>query len=98
METVTSRDGAAIAFDRPGDGPPVILVCGQSTDGSSNAGVAALLAPDFTVFDYDRRGRGDPAHPPPDNARPCGRNRASLAPVSTTSHQHFPRSEHWRLP
>ena len=59
MDTATSRDGTTIAFDRSGDGPPVILVCGQSTTRSSNAALAALLAPDFTVLNYDRRGRGD---------------------------------------
>jgi pimeloyl-ACP methyl ester carboxylesterase len=59
MEKVTSRDGTTIAFDRLGEGPPVILVCGGSVDRMSNAGVAALLASDFTVFNYDRRGRGD---------------------------------------
>jgi pimeloyl-ACP methyl ester carboxylesterase len=42
-----------------GDGPPVILVCGGSTDRSANAPLAALLVPHFTVFTYDRRGRGD---------------------------------------
>jgi pimeloyl-ACP methyl ester carboxylesterase len=59
METVTSSDGTRIAFDRLGDGPPVVLVCGQSTDRSSNAPLAALLAKRFAVFNYDRRGRGD---------------------------------------
>src|ERR671916_3202061 len=59
MDTATSRDGTTISFDRSGDGPPVILVCGQSTTRSSNASLAALLAPDFTVLNYDRRGRGD---------------------------------------
>ena len=65
MNKVHSSDGTTIAFDRLGEGPPVILVCGQSTDRSSNAGVAALLAPDFTVFNYDRRGRGDSGDTPP---------------------------------
>ena len=58
MDTVTSKDGTAIAFDRLGDGPPVILVSGGSVDRQSNAGVAAILASDFTAFNYDRRGRG----------------------------------------
>jgi pimeloyl-ACP methyl ester carboxylesterase len=58
METVTSKDGTTIAFDRLGDGPPVILVSGGSVDRQSNAGVAAILASDFTVLNYDRRGRG----------------------------------------
>jgi len=59
MNKVTSRDGTAIAFDRLGDGPPVILVCGGSTDRMANAPLAQVLAPDFTVLNYDRRGRGD---------------------------------------
>ncbi len=59
MEKVTSGDGTAIALDRLGDGPPVVLVCGASTDRSANAPLAALLARHFTVFNYDRRGRGD---------------------------------------
>jgi pimeloyl-ACP methyl ester carboxylesterase len=58
MEQITSKDGTKIAFDRLGDGPPVILVAGGSVDRGSNAGVAAILASDFTVFNYDRRGRG----------------------------------------
>ena len=58
METVTSRDGTAIAFDRMGDGPPVVLVSGGSVDRMSNAPLAGVLARDFTVFNYDRRGRG----------------------------------------
>ncbi|MGH2652843.1 MAG: alpha/beta fold hydrolase [Actinomycetota bacterium] len=59
MNQVTSNDGTTIAFDRPGEGPPVILVCGGSTDRMANAPLATLLAPQLTVFNYDRRGRGD---------------------------------------
>lgn len=61
METVTSRDGTAIAFDRSGAGPAVILVCGGSVDRMSNVGFEQQLATDFTVLNYDRRGRGDSA-------------------------------------
>ena len=59
MNNVTSSDGTIITFDRLGAGPPVILVCGGSVDRMSNAPLAALLAEHFTVFNYDRRGRGD---------------------------------------
>jgi len=59
MKKVRSKDGTPIAFDQLGEGLPVILVCGGSTDRSANAPLAALLAPHFTVFNYDRRGRGD---------------------------------------
>jgi len=62
METVTSRDGTTIAFDRSGDGPPVILVGGATQYRASDPGtaqLAALLTGRFTVLNYDRRGRGD---------------------------------------
>src|SRR5688572_2290929 len=65
MNTVTSQDGTTIAFDRMGEGPPVILVCGGSTDRLSNAPLASLLAPHLTVINYDRRGRGDSGDTPP---------------------------------
>jgi hypothetical protein len=58
---VTSADGTAIAYDRSGAGPAVILVHGAFTGRGHPplAGVADALAPWFTVFNYDRRGRGD---------------------------------------
>jgi pimeloyl-ACP methyl ester carboxylesterase len=59
METVTSKDGTTIAFDRLGSGPPVVLVCGGSVDRTADGAIAQELASDFTVFNYDRRGRGD---------------------------------------
>lgn len=58
MNTVTSQDGTSIAFDQLGQGAPVILVSGGSVDRNSNAALGALLAEHFTVFNYDRRGRG----------------------------------------
>jgi pimeloyl-ACP methyl ester carboxylesterase len=65
METATSKDGTIIAFDRMGEGSPVILVSGGSTDRSSNTPLATLLATDFTVLNYDRRGRGPSGDTPP---------------------------------
>jgi pimeloyl-ACP methyl ester carboxylesterase len=59
METVTSRDGTTIAFDRLGDGPPVVMVCGAMCDRALMRPTAEELAKHFTVFNYDRRGRGD---------------------------------------
>jgi pimeloyl-ACP methyl ester carboxylesterase len=59
LQHVTSRDGTMIAYDRLGDGPPVVLVCGGSVDRMSNAGLAAILSSEFSVFNFDRRGRGD---------------------------------------
>jgi pimeloyl-ACP methyl ester carboxylesterase len=58
MNTATSKDGTNLVYERLGEGPPIILVCGGSVDRSSNAPLAGILASDFTVFNYDRRGRG----------------------------------------
>lgn len=59
METVKSPDGTTIAFDRSGSGPALVLVVGAFCDRSSTKTLAAGLSPSFTVFEYDRRGRGD---------------------------------------
>jgi pimeloyl-ACP methyl ester carboxylesterase len=59
MEKTTSLDGTTIAFDRLGDGPPIVLLPGGSVDRMSNAGLAAELANTLTVYNVDRRGRGD---------------------------------------
>ena len=59
MDKVTSRDGTPIAFDRLGDGPAVVMVGGGSVDRMANAPLATELSTHFTVFNYDRRGRGD---------------------------------------
>jgi pimeloyl-ACP methyl ester carboxylesterase len=57
--SVRSADGTTIAFERSGDGPPIIVVVGAFNDRSKGAPLAEFLAPDFSVFTYDRRGRGD---------------------------------------
>src|SRR5262245_37154312 len=55
----TSRAGTTIAFDRTGQGPPLVLVVGAFNDRRTGAALAEILAPRFTVLGYDRRGRGD---------------------------------------
>jgi pimeloyl-ACP methyl ester carboxylesterase len=58
--TTTSADGTTIAYTRLGSGPPLILVDGAfcyRENGPASA-LAPLLAEHFTVFSYDRRGRG----------------------------------------
>jgi pimeloyl-ACP methyl ester carboxylesterase len=61
MDKVTSSDRTSIAFERAGTGPALILVDGAMCYRGFGpmAPLAALLIPDFTVFSYDRRGRGD---------------------------------------
>lgn len=68
--TTTSADGTAIAYERFGEGTPLVLVGGAFNDRQSpvagvplarwlaDAGVGA-------VFAYDRRGRGDSGDTPP---------------------------------
>jgi pimeloyl-ACP methyl ester carboxylesterase len=61
MSTVKSKDGTTIAFDKIGTGPALILVDGALCyrKSSPNSALATLLAPHFTVYTYDRRGRGE---------------------------------------
>ncbi len=63
---VISKDGTAIGYDRVGQGPAVILVdaamCYRKMGPS--AALARLLAQHFTVFTYDRRGRGESGDAP----------------------------------
>jgi pimeloyl-ACP methyl ester carboxylesterase len=57
--TVRSNDSTAIAYDRSGDGPPLILVAGAMSQKVDAVELASHLASTFSVFAYDRRGRGD---------------------------------------
>lgn len=59
MQFVTSQDGTRIAYDTFGKGPALILVNGAFAARASNTELAQLLAAHFTVYSYDRRGRGD---------------------------------------
>jgi pimeloyl-ACP methyl ester carboxylesterase len=59
---LTSADGTPIGYTRIGTGTPVVLVDGALNDRSFTSGpnqkLAAVLASEFAVFTYDRRGRG----------------------------------------
>ncbi|GAO02041.1 alpha/beta fold hydrolase [Anaeromyxobacter sp. PSR-1] len=60
MERVISRDGTAIAFERHGAGPALVVVDGALCSRAFGPvpRLAPLLARRFTVIAYDRRGRG----------------------------------------
>jgi pimeloyl-ACP methyl ester carboxylesterase len=58
METVKSADGTVLAYDRTGDGPPLIVSVGAFCTRHTFA-APADLGRHFTVITYDRRGRGD---------------------------------------
>ena len=67
MSEVRSKDGTTIAYERSGRGPALILVDGalcRRAFGPS-AKLASRLAPSFTVYAYDRRGRGPSGDTPP---------------------------------
>jgi pimeloyl-ACP methyl ester carboxylesterase len=61
VETVTSRDGTMIAIERIGHGPAIVCVDGALSSRSLGPGrnLAPLLSERYTVYTYDRRGRGD---------------------------------------
>ncbi|MHA6628156.1 alpha/beta fold hydrolase [Pseudonocardia sichuanensis] len=58
--TVTSRDGTVIAYELSGAGPALVMVDPALgyREFDNIRGLGALLAADFTVVTYDRRGRG----------------------------------------
>lgn len=53
-----------IAFDKLGEGSPVILVVGAFNTRATGAALATALAANHTVINYDRRGRGDSGDEP----------------------------------
>jgi pimeloyl-ACP methyl ester carboxylesterase len=61
MNTVQSKDGTTIAFDRSGNGPALVFVDGALCHRRFGPmpSIAKLMKPHFTVFAFDRRGRGE---------------------------------------
>lgn len=61
MGTVTSKDGTSIAYEEHGTGPALVIVAGALADRHVAAPplLVELLARDLTVYNYDRRGKGD---------------------------------------
>jgi pimeloyl-ACP methyl ester carboxylesterase len=59
--TVVSKDGTTIAYDRAGEGPAVVLVDGALCSRAQGPmpELSKELASQYTVYNYDRRGRGD---------------------------------------
>jgi len=61
IETVTSADGTEIAYERSGNGPPLVLVHGAMFDRSiwELGDIRSTLAEHTTVYAMDRRNHGD---------------------------------------
>ncbi len=58
VQAFLSRDGTAIAYERDGHGPALVVVNGALSDRSSSRSLVPVLESSFTVYRYDRRGRG----------------------------------------
>lgn len=59
---VTSVDGTRIAYTAWGDGDPIVIIDGATAHRATtpeNSAAAELLADEFLVINYDRRGRGE---------------------------------------
>jgi len=59
METIESTDGTTIAYERTGEGPPLVLVHGSAGHHVEWQEVVPALSASFTVYAMDRRGRGE---------------------------------------
>jgi pimeloyl-ACP methyl ester carboxylesterase len=55
----TSKDGTKIAFEKAGAGPTLVLVGGALSHRKGGKPLVAQLEDRFTVYTYDRRGRGE---------------------------------------
>src|SRR5688572_4761276 len=82
--TAISHDGAAIAYDREGNGPPIVLVGGafqfRAFDPATKRLATLLADRGYTAINYDRRGRGESAH---DGAMDLHHNLADLRAIAT---------------
>ncbi|MEV4555552.1 alpha/beta hydrolase [Kitasatospora sp. NPDC049285] len=66
VRTVRSADGTTIAYEKSGSGPAVVVIGGGLNDRAMFTPFATLLSDHFTVYNYDRRGRGDSEYGDPE--------------------------------
>lgn len=64
MRKVVSRDGTTIAYEKAGDGPPIVLLNGSFRDHTIFDALVPELSPHCTTYVYDRRGRGESGDSP----------------------------------
>ena len=92
MRHVRSTDGTSIAYEKTGQGPPLIIIGGSLGDHRFYLPLAGELAKHFTVYTYDRRGRGQSGDTQPYSverelddvaaliARPASRHSSTVTP------------------
>jgi len=59
MKKIRSKDGTPIAYQRSGEGPPLVLVHGALASHQRWISILPELEKQFTVYAIDRRGRGE---------------------------------------
>ena len=61
MARVASKDGSQIGFTKVGNGPALVIVSGALAHRGLNGDTALVrkLTDNFSVYTYDRRGRGE---------------------------------------
>src|SRR6187549_2881658 len=58
LKKTKSKDGTEIAYSVIGSGPAIVFAVGAFNDRSTGAELAKALSDGFSVYTYDRRGRG----------------------------------------
>lgn len=59
LSFVQSKDGTRITYDKVGKGPALVIVGGALSDRKGGGPLARELSANYSVYTYDRRGRGD---------------------------------------
>jgi pimeloyl-ACP methyl ester carboxylesterase len=54
-----SKDGTKVAYEKVGQGPALVIIGGALSHRDGGKPLAGKLMTSFTVYTYDRRGRGD---------------------------------------
>jgi pimeloyl-ACP methyl ester carboxylesterase len=67
MDFAISRDGTRIAYQRAGEGPPLVLIHGTADDHTIWSPLVPALSEHFTVYAIDRRGRGESEETDPES-------------------------------
>ncbi|NML47032.1 alpha/beta hydrolase [Ramlibacter sp. G-1-2-2] len=78
MSEVVQAGDVRVAFERTGDGPPLLLIHGAEASRQMFAALVPQLAPHFTVIAYDQRDCGDTEGP---------EQPASLADLAQDAHR-----------
>ena len=92
-------NGVELYHEIRGSGPPVLFIMGATGDGGHFDAVADLLADEFTVVTYDRRGNGrSPVPAGWTTTTPEEQADGSTSPETTRGHSFPPRSANGYVP